>query len=86
MINLTDLSPLMQRAIAKGITFMASQSGIPNYYNLHFAKYTKSNRSLHLTYDENKKVIYQPADENHSKTDFYSVDEVLDYVDSELYK
>ena len=84
MIYLPDLSHLMQRVIAKGITFMVSQSGVPNYYNLYFAKHMGmrlGNRSIYLTFNENKNIIYQCADENHPMIEFNSVDEILDYVD-----
>jgi len=81
MIYLSDLSPLMQRAIAKGITFMVSQSGIPHNYNLSFTKYTdKGNCSVHLNYHELQGKIYQYADENHPVIPFSDINDVLDYV------
>jgi len=87
MIYLSDLSPLMQRTIAKNITFMISQSGLPNNYNLYFAKHTgRENHSIHLSYDLNEGQIFQYADENHSFIEFNSIDEVLNYVDKELNK
>lgn len=74
MIYLSDLSPLMQRAIAKGITFMVSQSGIPHNYNLYFAKYTdKGNCSVLLSYHEQQGKIYQCADENHPVIPFSDI-------------
>lgn len=85
MIYLSDLSPLMQRAIAKGITFMVSQSGIPHNYNLYFAKYTdKGNCSVLLSYHEQQGKIYQCADENHPVIPFSDINDVLDYVCDEL--
>lgn len=87
MIYLTDLSPLMQRTIAKGITFMVSQSGLPNNYNLYFAKYVdgKGNCSCRLSYHETEGNIYQYADGEHPVIVFDSVDEVVEYVESEFY-
>lgn len=79
----------MQRAITKGITFMVSQSGLPNDYNLHFAKHMGmklGNRSVRLTFNEGENIIYQCADENHSMTEFNNIYEVLEYVDQELTK
>lgn len=88
MIYISDLSPLMQRTIEKGITFMVSQSGLPSYYNIYFAKYIdgKGNSSVHLSYHEEEKLIIQYADENHPTIKFDDINEVLDYVDEELYK
>lgn len=84
-MNLADLSSLMQRTIAKGITFMVSKSGVPNYYNLYFAKFTeKGNCSVHLSYHEKEGKIYQYADENHPVIAFGDVDSVLDYVRKEI--
>jgi len=86
MIYLIDLSPLMQRTIEEGITFMVSQSGIPNYYNLYFAKYVdrKGNSSVRLSYHQNEGVVYQYADEKHSIIKFETIDDVLKHVISEL--
>jgi hypothetical protein len=88
MIYLSDISPLMQHTIAKGITFMVSQSGIPNNYNLYFAKYIdkKGNQSMRLSYHENQGKILQYADENHSIIEFDTIFDVLDYVNEELNK
>lgn len=88
MINLSDLSSLMQCTIAKGITFMVSKSGLPNDYNLYFAKYIdgKGNCSVRLSYHENEGKIIQYADENHSITELNGTDEALEYVESELNK
>lgn len=86
MINLIDLSPLMQRAVAKGVTFMISQSGIPNDYNLYFAKHTshKGNASVRLSFDETRGEIIRCADEEHSAMRFDNITAALDYVISEL--
>ncbi len=86
MICLSDLSPLMQRTIAKRIVFMVSHSGgPPGHYNLYFAKYTdKGNCSVRLSYDEEKGQIYQCADENHPFIPFTDVNAVLQYVEEEL--
>jgi len=84
MICLSDLSPLMQRTVVKGITFMISQSGQPDYYNLYFAKYTKRNNQVRLCYHEKEKQIFQYADENHPIIKFDDIDKVLEYVEREL--
>lgn len=86
MICLSDLSPLMQRTIAKEITFMISQSGIPDYYNLHFAKYIDGvgNNSVRLCYHKKEEKIYQYADGIHPVISFNNINEVLEYVDIEL--
>ena len=88
MICLSDLSPLMQRAIAKEITFMISKSGISDYYNLYFAKYIDGvgNNSVRLCYHEKEEKIYQYADGNHPVISFDNINEVLEYVDKELLK
>lgn len=87
LICLSDLSPLMQRTIEKGITFMISQSGVPNYYNLYFAKYIvgKGNKQVRLTYHHKENKIYQYADENHPVIPFENINDVLDYVDTEIH-
>lgn len=87
MIYLSDISPLMQRTIAKGITFMVSQSGVPDYYNLYFAKYThKGNQSIRLSYHKSKGRILQCADENHPTIEFNDIHDVLNYINKELYE
>lgn len=88
MICLSDMSPLMQRAIAKGITFMVSKSGLHGNYNLYFAKYIAGigNRQVRLSYHEDTQQIIQCADEQHPIIEFDSVDSVLEYVNDELYK
>lgn len=84
-MNLADLSSLMQRTIAKGITFMVSKSGVPNYYNLYFAKFTeKDNCSVRLSYHEKEGKIYQYADENHPVIAFDDINSTLDYVCEEI--
>ena len=86
MICLSDLSPLMQRTISEGITFMVSQSGLPGNYNLYFAKYVdgKGNSSVRLHYHEKEGKIYQYADEEPSVIPFDDVNSVLKYVQVEL--
>mgnify|MGYP003275649025 CR=1 FL=1 len=78
---IADLSPLMQRTIRLGITFMISQSGITGYYNLYFAKHPKICR---MTFDEVNKVIYHSADETHAMWESDDINEVLRYVVEEL--
>lgn len=86
MIYLSNLSPLMQRTVAQGITFMISQSGLPNKYNLRFAKYTKAkgNHVVRLIYHQIQLTIYQYADLGHPYMEFADINDVLDYVVTEL--
>ena len=84
MIIKADLSPLMQRTVDKGITFMISQSGQPGYYNLHFAKYVLSNKAVHLQFHEEEQTAYQYADGEHPVIAFNNIDEVLAYVSAGL--
>ncbi len=84
MICLSDLSPLMQRAIARGITFMVSKSGIPGHYNLHFAKWVNGNKSIQLSYHQEKQIIYQGADGSHPMIEFEDINSVLQYIDEEF--
>lgn len=86
MISLSDLSPLMQRAIKRDITFMVSKSGLTGYYNLYFAKYTigRGNQSVRLMYHQETGIIYQYADENHPVIAFETVEDVLSYVQKEF--
>lgn len=88
MICLSDISVLMQRAVAEKITFMVSQSGLPGNYNLYFAKYIDGigNRQVRLNYHEDEGKILQYADESHPIIKFDGVDSVLKYVNDELYK
>jgi hypothetical protein len=88
MICLSDLSPLMQRTIAKGISFMVSQSGIERYYNLYFAKHILGSgcKSVHLNYHQDDGQVIQYADKEHPIIKFDSVDDVVEYVVSELIK
>lgn len=78
---LSNLSPLMQRTIAIGITFMISQSGIAGYYNLYFAKHPKTCRMI---FDEVNKVIYHSADETHAMWESDDINKVLRFVVNEL--
>jgi hypothetical protein len=88
MICLSDISVLMQRAVAEGITFMVSRSGVPGSYNLYFAKYIDriGNRQVRLNYHEDTQQVIQYADESHPIIKFDSVDSVLKYVNDEFFK
>jgi hypothetical protein len=76
----------MQRTIAKGITFMVSQSGLPGYYNLYFSKYVDRAgvKQVRLSYHEKEERILQYADEEHPVIEFSDVDSVLRYIEAEL--
>lgn len=88
MVYLNDLSILMQRTISLGITFMVSQSGVPNNYNLYFAKYVEGegSKQVRLSFHENESRVIQYADEEHPAIHMESVDGVIDYVARELRK
>lgn len=90
MICLSDLSPLMQRTIAKGISFMVSQSGIKGVYNLSFTQYVLGFgcgcRSVRLHYHQDEKQILQYADGEHGIKKFDDINDVLEYAIMELMK
>jgi hypothetical protein len=88
MICLSDLSPLMQRTIAKGISFMVSQSGIKGVYNLSFTQYVLGigYRSVRFHYHQDEKQIIQYADGEHGIKKFDDINDVLEFAIMELMK
>lgn len=82
MITLQNIAKLMLEVVSKGITFMFSQSGLPNDYNIFIAKMVKpcDNRCLRLGFDDEKKRIYQCADEEFSAREFFTIEEVIKYI------
>ena len=85
MIDLNDISDIMQELVEKGFTFMFSKSGLPGIYNIYSAYHNgKENNSVYLTYKIEKKEIIQYADETHPIIVFNSKDDVIYYVSDEL--
>lgn len=66
MINLNDISDIMQELVEKGFTFMFSKSGLPGIYNIYSSYHNgKENNSVYLKYEIERKQVVQSADETH---------------------
>lgn len=81
-ITKNEIANLMLEVIEKHITFMFSQSGLPNDYNIYMAKMVKpcDNRCLRLGFDENNGRIYQCADEEFFAREFFDITGVMEYA------
>lgn len=85
MVELKDLSEIMQKIIAAGATFMASASGLPKHYNLYAAYHSGiNNKSVHLTFHEKDGIVVQAADLEHPVIEFCDADSVVAYMLKEV--
>ena len=86
MIALKDISSLMQRCAVLGYVFMFSPSGTPDSYNIYMAYMPKlcDNRSLRLSFDQERKIIFRYADENSEYAEFHTIQETIQYAVDQL--
>jgi len=86
MIKVNDISELMQQCVALGYTFMFSQSGLPNNYNIHVAYMPKvcDNRSLCLSFRSDRQTIYRSASLNSKYVEFSDISDVMRYITKEI--
>jgi len=84
MICLSDLSELMQKAIAEKMMFLISPPvDLSGVYSLRFAKNDKG-ILLHYRRYKNNGEIWQWPDGTHPLIAFDDIDDVLKYVRNEL--
>lgn len=95
MIELNDISELMQTCVSKGYTFMFSQSGIDGLYNVNIAYMPKTCdiRSLNMTFVHPGKealrrkeggFIYRSASTENKQEVFDCLSDVVTYIDNEM--
>ena len=81
MIKLNDFAHFMFRALENGIVFMASQSGVPEHYNLYFSKVVNGEMvSINLNYHEKERRVYRYASLENPKIEFNTPAELIDYI------